>query len=112
MSEAELHENRCIQHCGSNKSCLAENRNHLNCVVDMVLNKAWGTREILLMASKENECPKVGDVLDMAAEELNLLIEWVRALRGHRKSTRTRVSLIETQNNIKTAAAVEFSTNN
>jgi hypothetical protein len=48
---------RCRTICGEDTAgCFITNVKHLDCITDIVINKAWAAREIIKAAAGENPC--------------------------------------------------------
>ncbi len=81
-----LKEKRCQQVCGnSSDNCFIGNNNQIACISDMVINKMWAVKEIIRMAKDENQCSQITEFLNMASENVDELIDWVKHLQGQNR---------------------------
>ncbi len=76
-----LKEKRCRQMCESNDECFIWNDRQIACISDMVINKMWAVREIIRMARDESRCSQMDEFLNMASENVDELIDWVKHLQ-------------------------------
>lgn len=51
----------------------------------MVINKAWGIKELTELARRENKCESLDNILDVANDSLTELILWIRSLQIKQK---------------------------
>lgn len=73
---------RCAAICGENTAgCFMANKNHLECITDIVINRAWAAREIIELGSKEKDPRQAAAFLNTATEELDELVFWMQELR-------------------------------
>ncbi len=87
MEEVEI-ETRCKRICGDDAPCFTDNKKQISCISDMVINKVWPVKGLIDAAVKKNECSEVADILDIANNSIDELIEWVKHLQAehHQRS--------------------------
>ncbi|MBI5141924.1 MAG: PilZ domain-containing protein [Nitrospirae bacterium] len=73
---------RCRRICGDGHDrCFIGNKRQLNCIADMVINKVSGIIGIIDAAKGMESGGNAIDTLDMATEDLEALVYWVRYLQ-------------------------------
>ena len=73
---------RCRRICGDGHGrCFIANKKQLNCIADMVINKVSGIIGIIDTAKGMESGGGITDALDMASEDLEALVYWVRYLQ-------------------------------
>ena len=82
----EKQSKRCEAICGENTAgCFMTNKNHLECITDIVINRAWAAREIIELGSHEKDPRQAAAFLSTATEELDELVFWMQELRTRKK---------------------------
>ena len=77
---------RCHQICGTGSApCFKNNKKQISCISDMVINKICALKAIVDMANEDNQCVKIDEYLDMASENVDELINWIRYLQVESK---------------------------
>lgn len=78
---------RCATICGESTSgCFMTNKNHLECITDIVINRVWAAREIIELGINENDSHHASALLSMATDELDELVYWMQELRTTKKA--------------------------
>lgn len=73
---------RCAAICGENTAgCFMTNKNHLECITDILINRVWAAREIIELGSHERDPRQAAAFLSTATEELDALVYWMQELR-------------------------------
>lgn len=73
---------RCHRICGTGSAlCFRNNKKQISCISDMVINKICALKTIVDMANEDKQCEKIDEYLDMASENVNELINWIRYLQ-------------------------------
>lgn len=75
---------RCQQICGDG-SDLCFNNEQVDCISDMIINKVYALSAIIDRAREDNQCEQIAEFLDMASENVDELINWVKYLQGETK---------------------------
>ncbi len=54
----------------------------LECITNIIITRVWAAREIIDMGARETNCNHMGDLLNMAMEEIDELIYWMQQIRN------------------------------
>lgn len=75
-----IYQERCQRICKSSLNCFADNKKQLMCISDMVINKAWPIKNLIASAMKKNKCAEVSEILQIASDNMDELVNWVKQL--------------------------------
>ena len=73
---------RCQQICSDIDLCFIGNNKQITCISDMVINKVCAVKVIVDRLREDNHCKETAKFLDMAYEDVDDLINWVRYLEA------------------------------
>jgi hypothetical protein len=72
---------RCSAICGDDRTgCFVTNANHLECITDIIVNKIWAARAVIEMGTRDSTCEHMAGILNVAANEMDELINWVKEM--------------------------------
>ncbi|MCX7794065.1 MAG: PilZ domain-containing protein [Thermodesulfovibrionales bacterium] len=72
---------RCLRICGGFDSCFIQTKKHIECLSDILINKAFGTSEILEQILKECNEPRMVSLLQEALRSTYEIMNWVKYLQ-------------------------------
>lgn len=76
---------RCQQICSDSSTCFIGNNRQVDCISDMIINKVYAVKATVDRAREDNQCEEIAEFLDMASENVDELISWVKYLQGQTK---------------------------
>ncbi len=79
-----IYQERCQRIC-EGLNCFANNKKQFMCICDMLINKAWPIKDLIAAAMKENKCSEVAEILKMASDNVDELVNWVKQLQAKRR---------------------------
>jgi hypothetical protein len=78
---------RCETICGENTAgCFMANKNHLECITDIVINRVWAAREIIELGAHEHDARHASVLLSAATDELDELVHGLQEFRVEKKT--------------------------